>query len=45
MAKELTLVEQNRKTFIKKAIAVAGLALIVVVAFVLVFMTVNKYYT
>ena len=45
MVKEVSLVEQNRKRFIKKAIAVAGLALIAVVLIVLVFLAVDKYKT
>ena len=40
MAKEVTLVEQNRKRFIKKAIAVAGLAMIVIIAVVLLVLTI-----
>ncbi len=43
MAKEVTLVEQNRKRFIKKAIAVAGLVMIVIIAVVLLVLAIDKY--
>lgn len=43
--KELTIIEKNRKTFFKKAIAVAGLLMIIAIAVVLVILAVDKYKT
>ncbi len=43
MSKEVTLIEQNRKRFIKKAIAVLGLLLIVATAIVMICLAVDKY--
>ena len=45
MSKEVTLIEENRKIFIKKAIAVLGLVLIVAIAVVMICLAVDKYKT